>query len=317
MRAIFFGTPEFAVPTLQRLLDEPDFEVVGVVTQPDARRGRGNQVSASPVKELAMAHNLTIWQPERLKKDPETLSALAASNADVFVVVAYGQILSQAILDMPKQGCINVHGSLLPQYRGAAPIQWAIANGEQVMGITTMQMDAGIDTGAMLLKASLEVAPDDQAESLTHKLSVLGADLSIETLRQLDQITPTPQEDALATYVRMITKEDWQLDWTKDSIDLHNQIRGFYPNCFANYKGQRLKITKTEVVPEVLTGIDRESSGGSIGGEIKEIIKKIGFTIQTGSDLLLIKELQPAGKRSQTGWDFANGVRLKAGEIFS
>jgi len=317
MRAIFFGTPEFAVPTLQRLLDEPDFEVVGVVTQPDARRGRGNQVSASPVKELAMAHNLTIWQPERLKKDPETLSALAASNADVFVVVAYGQILSQAILDMPKQGCINVHGSLLPQYRGAAPIQWAIANGEQVMGITTMQMDAGIDTGAMLLKASLEVAPDDQAESLTHKLSVLGADLSIETLRQLDQITPTPQEETLATYVRMITKEDWQLDWTKDSIDLHNQIRGFYPNCFANYKGQRLKITKTEVVPEVLTGIDRESSGGSIGGEIKEIIKKIGFTIQTGSDLLLIKELQPAGKRSQTGWDFANGVRLKAGEIFS
>ncbi len=321
MRAIFFGTPEFAVPTLQRLLDEPDFEVVGVVTQPDARRGRGNQVSASPVKELAMAHNLTIWQPERLKKDPETLSALAASNADVFVVVAYGQILSQAILDMPKQGCINVHGSLLPQYRGAAPIQWAIANGEQVMGITTMQMDAGIDTGAMLLKASLEVAPDDQAESLTHKLSVLGADLSIETLRQLDQITPTPQEETLATYVRMITKEDWQLDWTKDSIDLHNQIRGFYPNCFANYKGQRLKITKTEVVPEVLAealaGIDRESSGGSIGGEIKEIIKKIGFTIQTGSDLLLIKELQPAGKRSQTGWDFANGVRLKAGEIFS
>ena len=317
MRAIFFGTPEFAVPTLQRLLDEPDFEVVGVVTQPDARRGRGNQVSASPVKELAMAHNLTIWQPERLKKDPETLSALAASNADVFVVVAYGQILSQAILDMPKQGCINVHGSLLPQYRGAAPIQWAIANGEQVMGITTMQMDAGIDTGAMLLKASLEVAPDDQAESLTHKLSVLGADLSIETLRQLDRISPTPQEETLATYVRMITKEDWQLDWTKDSIDLHNQIRGFYPNCFANYKGQRLKITKTEVVPEVLTGIDRESSGGSIGGEIKEIIKKIGFTIQTGSDLLLIKELQPAGKRSQTGWDFANGVRLKAGEIFS
>jgi len=317
MRAIFFGTPEFAVPTLQRLLDEPDFEVVGVVTQPDARRGRGNQVSASPVKELAMAHNLTIWQPERLKKDPETLSALAASNADVFVVVAYGQILSQAILDMPKQGCINVHGSLLPQYRGAAPIQWAIANGEQVMGITTMQMDAGIDTGAMLLKASLEVAPDDQAESLTHKLSVLGADLSIETLRQLDQITPTPQEETLATYVRMITKEDWQLDWTKDSIDLHNQIRGFYPNCFANYKGQRLKITKTEVVPEALAGIDRESSGGSIGGEIKEIIKKIGFTIQTGSDLLLIKELQPAGKRSQTGWDFANGVRLKAGEIFS
>jgi len=318
MRVIFFGTPDFAVPTLQRLLKSTEFEIVGIVTQPDAKRGRGNQATPAPIKAIALAYNLEqntsipIWTPERVKKDTYTLLALANSQADVFVVVAYGQILSQAILDMPRSGCINVHGSLLPKYRGAAPIQWAIANGETTMGITTMQMDAGIDTGDMLLKASLQVSSTDQAESVGQKLSVLGADLLIETLQDLDKITPIPQDSSQFTYAPTIPKELWQLDWTKSAIALHNQIRGFYPNCYTNYsansQNQRLKITITEVVSEHST---------QAIGTVVDIRKNLGFTIQTGDGLLLIKEVQPAGKRSQTGWDFVNGTKLKINDNFN
>jgi methionyl-tRNA formyltransferase len=313
MRVVFFGTPEFAVPTLQRLLESAEFEIVGIVTQPDAKRARGNQTTPTPVKAIALAHNLdrhtniSIWTPERLKKDTNTLQALANSQADVFVVVAYGQILSQAILDMPKSGCINVHGSLLPKYRGAAPIQWAIANGETTMGITTMQMDAGIDTGDMLLKASLEVSSTDQAESMGQKLAVLGADLLIETLQNLDKIAPIPQDSNQFTYAPTIPKELWQLDWTKSAIALHNQIRGFYPNCYTNSQNQRLKITITEVISE---------HSPQATGIVVDIRKNVGFTIQTGDGLLLIKEVQPAGKRSQTGWDFVNGTKLKINDKF-
>jgi methionyl-tRNA formyltransferase len=309
MRVIFFGTPEFAVPTLARLLSEPAFRVLGVVTQPDTRRGRGNQTSPSPVKELALKYDLPVWTPDRIKKDTATLAALDVLNADVFVVVAYGQILSQAILDMPKHGCVNVHGSLLPQYRGAAPIQWAIVNGERVAGITTMQMDAGIDTGAMLLKASVEIAVTDQAESLSAKLADLGADLLIETLQKLHEIKPEPQNHAESTYAPMITKEDLQLDWQKTAIALHNQVRGFYPNCYTSCRDQRLKVITTEVVPQ-------ESSESAPLGNLVELRKNMGFVIQTSEGLLLIKEVQPAGKRSQTGWDFANGSRLQVGEVF-
>jgi methionyl-tRNA formyltransferase len=313
MRIIFFGTPKFAVPTLAKLLSEPEFQVLGVVTQPDTRRGRGNQMSASPVKELALKHNLEVWTPDRIKKDTPTLEALAALGADVFVVVAYGQILSQAILDMPKSGCINVHGSLLPQYRGAAPIQWALANGETMAGITTMQMDAGIDTGAMLLKASIPIDPGDHVDSLSAKLADLGANLLVETLRQLNGITPEPQNHAESTYAPMISKEDWQLDWQKSAIALHNQIRGFYPNCYTSLHDQRLKVLATEVMPASDRSADVPS--GAASGTLVELRKNVGFAVQTSDGLLLMKEVQPAGKRSQTGWDFANGSRLQVGEV--
>ncbi|MFN5863038.1 MAG: methionyl-tRNA formyltransferase, partial [Pseudanabaena sp.] len=182
MRVVFFGTPDFAVPSLEKLLSEPDFELVGVVSQPDTRRGRGNQVTPSPVKAATIDKNpkLRLWQPDRMKKDQQVLEELVATNADVFVVVAYGQILSKKILNMPRYGCINVHVSLLPKYRGAAPIQWAIANGESMTVVTTMQMDAGIDTGAMLLKAELEILPEDNTDTLSTKLANLGADLLID-----------------------------------------------------------------------------------------------------------------------------------------
>ena len=312
MRVVFFGTPDFAVPTLERLLSEPDFEVVGVVSQPDTRRGRGNQVSPPPVKAAAIARNsslspdLKIWQPNRLKKDKTILAELESFEADVFVVVAYGQILSQKILNMPKHGCINVHGSLLPKYRGAAPVQWAIANGENITGLTTMQMDAGIDTGAMLLKAELEILPEDNTDTLSAKLANLGADLLIDTLRRLEAITPEPQDDSFSCYSPMIGREDWELDWQSDAIALHNRIRAFYPNCYTDYRGQRLKVTKTEVIAE--------DGNLDLVGKVVEILKGKGFVVQTGKGLLLIKEVQPAGKKLQSGWDFVNGARIAIGE---
>jgi methionyl-tRNA formyltransferase len=310
MRVVFFGTPDFAVPTLEKLLSEPDFELIGVVSQPDTRRGRGNQVTPPPVKVAAIAQNsnLQIWQPDRLKKDKQVLEELLATNADVFVVVAYGQILSQKILNMPKYGCINVHGSLLPKYRGAAPIQWAIANGDSITGITTMQMDAGIDTGAMLLKAELEILPEDNTDSLSTKLANIGADLLIDTLRRLDAIKPEPQNDALSCYSPMIGREDWQLDCNQEAIALHNRIRAFYPNCYTDFREQRLKITKSEVV-------EGEDNLENIG-KVAEILKGKGFVLQTGKGLLLIKELQPAGKKLQSGCDFVNGARIAIGESF-
>ncbi|MFZ4555439.1 MAG: methionyl-tRNA formyltransferase [Pseudanabaena sp.] len=311
MRVIFFGTPEFAVPTLEKLFAEPDFEVVGVVSQPDTRRGRGNQVSPPPVKAAAIANNpeLKIWQSDRLKKDQAVLAELADLAADVFVVVAYGQILSKKILNMPKYGCINLHGSLLPKYRGAAPIQWAIANGEHKTGITTMQMDAGIDTGAMLLKTELEILPEDNTDTLSVKLANLGGDLLIDTLRRLETITPEPQDDTLSCYSPMIGREDWELDWAMEAIALHNRIRAFYPNCYTDFRGQRLKITKTEVVSEVIESVNLENVG-----QVIEIRKGKGFVVQTGTGLLLIKEVQPAGKKLQSGWDFVNGARIAIGE---
>ena len=311
MRIVFFGTPDFAVPTLEKLLSEPDFEVVGVVSQPDTRRGRGNQVSPPPVKATAIARNpnLKIWQPDRLKKDKAVLSEIESLEADVFVVVAYGQILSQKILNMPKHGCINVHGSLLPKYRGAAPIQWVIANGESITGITTMQMDAGIDTGAMLLKAKLEILPEDNTDTLSIKLANLGADLLIDTLRRLETIIPEPQDEALSCYSPMIGREDWELNWKQEAIVLHNRIRAFYPNCYTDFREQRLKITKTEVICE--------DENLNLVGTVAEIRKGKGFVVQTGKGLLLVKEVQPAGKKLQSGWDFVNGMRIAIGESLS
>ncbi|MFN5766151.1 MAG: methionyl-tRNA formyltransferase, partial [Pseudanabaena sp.] len=275
------------------------------------RRGRGNQVSPPPVKAAAIAKNpdLKIWQPDRLKKDKTVLAELKSLEADVFVVVAYGQILCQKILNMPNYGCINVHGSLLPKYRGAAPIQWAIANGESITGITTMQMDAGIDTGAMLLKAELEILPEENTDILSRKLANLGADLLVDTLRQLTTITPEPQDDALSCYSPMIGREDWELDWNQEAIAVHNRIRAFYPNCYTDFRGQRLKITQTEVLSE---GISLDNVG-----KVTEIRKGKGFVVQTGKGLLLIKEVQPAGKKLQSGWDFVNGMRIVIGESLS
>jgi methionyl-tRNA formyltransferase len=330
MKVVFFGTPQFAVPTLENLLNHPEFEVLAVVTQPDKRRGRGNQLTPSPIKTVAITHNLPVWQPQRVKKDTETLSLLREVGADVFVVIAYGQILSQEILDMPKLGCVNVHGSILPKYRGAAPIQWCLYNGDKQTGITTMLMDAGMDTGAMLLKATTPINLLDNAQDLAEKLATIGADLLVETLIGLErgEIKPIPQDNTEATYAPLIKKEDYQLDWSKSAIQLHNQIRGFYPNCITSFRNQPIKITATapldptylqELPSEIQEYLHKESDRSTLSGspgEVVGIAKGIGAIAQTGDGLLILREVQLAGKRPQSGWDFVNGMRLRVGEVF-
>ncbi|MEO0835445.1 MAG: methionyl-tRNA formyltransferase [Cyanobacteria bacterium J06642_3] len=331
MKIVFFGTPQFAVPTLSKLLQDSTTEVVAVVTQPDKRRGRGSKTQASAVKQVALEHNLPVFSPTRIKKDRETIDKLQAIQADVFVVVAYGQILSSEILDMPRLGCINVHGSLLPQYRGAAPIQWSIVNGDRTTGITTMLMDVGMDTGDMLLKAETEIGLLDNAHDLAIKLAAQGADLLLDTLFKLEQdaITPIPQDETQATYARLIDKSDFALDWSKSAIAIHNQVRGFFPNCFAMLDGKKLKISSTvPITQDTIDDLTAEYSSikqqytelNSLTGKPGEIVKTIknqGAVVQTGSGLLLLKQVQLAGKRPQSGWDFVNGMRIEVGTLIN
>ncbi|QHG17502.1 methionyl-tRNA formyltransferase [Nostoc sp. ATCC 53789] len=329
MKIVFFGTPQFAVPTLEKLLNHSKFDVLAVVTQPDKRRERGNKLTPSPVKAIATAHNLPVWQPEKVKKDTETLTKLKELDADVFVVVAYGQILSSKILKMPKLGCINVHGSILPKYRGAAPIQWCLYNGEKETGITTMLMDVGMDTGPMLEIATTLIGLLDNTQDLAERLAAIGGDLLVETLLKLErqEIQPIPQDNLSATYAPLIQKEDYGLDWSKSAIQLHNQIRGFYPNCTATFRNNLLKITASaplgfvgdRIPPELQELISKLPDLSNVSdkpGVVVNITKGIGAIVQTGEGLLLLREVQLAGKRPQSGWDFVNGTRLTVGEVF-
>lgn len=330
MKIIFFGTPDFAVPTLSSLLSHPEFEVVGVVTQPDKRRGRGNNLMPSPIKDVALNHSLPVWQPRRIKKDVEIIAKLREAEADVFVVVAYGQILSQEILDIPSLACVNVHGSILPKYRGAAPIQRCLYDGEKETGITTMLMDAGMDTGAMLLKSLAGISLLDNADSLGDRLSEIGADLLVETLVKLrdGKIEAVPQNEAEATHAPMIKGADFVLDWSKSAIALHNQVSGFYPDCTTSFRGNSLKVIATvPVAPEYwlqmpadLRVLERDwlvlSQLSGANGEVVRVVKGLGAIVQTGDGLLLLREVQSAGKKVQSGVDFANGARLVVGEVF-
>jgi methionyl-tRNA formyltransferase len=326
MKIVFFGTPQFAVPSLSALIQHPDFEVLAVVTQPDKRRGRGNELSPSPVKAIATAHQIPVIQPQSIKKSSEDLTQLRRYAADCFVVVAYGQILSQEILDFPRYGCINGHGSLLPKYRGAAPIQWCLYSGETITGMTTMMMDIGMDTGAMLLKSQHPIGLLDNAQDLAAVLSQQSADLLIQTLPQLasGSLTPIVQDESAATYAALIKKPDYDLDWTNSTIALHNQIRGFYPNCVTQFRGQGLKIMATmplapalaaQLPPEYAAVIAQAATATAVeAGTVATIVKNFGVVMQTGDGLLLLHQVQPAGKKAQSGWDFANGLRVAVGE---
>ena len=342
MKVVFFGTPSFALPTLQVLIDRPEIEIAAVISQPDRPKGRGKKLQPTPVKALAEAHQIPVWQPERIKKSPDILQSLETLEADAFVVVAYGQILSQRILDMPRLGCINVHGSLLPAYRGAAPIQWAIANGERETGITTMLMDRGMDTGDMLLKRSVAIDPNCTSAELADILAPIGAELLLETLQELDagEIQPEPQQEELATYAALLKKSDFAIDWTQSAIALHNRIRAFSPNCFTTFSGQRCKMIRShcpqeispqefppqeispqEIPPQEISPQEIPPQTAAIHNEmapgtVAEIVKGKGFSVQTGSGELSIDLVQLAGKKVQTAWDFANGVRLKVGQTF-
>jgi methionyl-tRNA formyltransferase len=327
MKLIFFGTPQFAVPSLERLLAHQAFEVMAVVTQPDKRRGRGNELSPSPIKAVAVAHQIPVWQPRRIKTDPEGLEKLRSSQADAFVVVAYGQILSQEILDIPRLGCVNAHGSILPKYRGAAPIQWSLYHGETETGITTMLMDAGMDTGAMLLKVTTPIALLDNYLDLAQTLSMQAADLLVETLFGLEQgtIAAIPQDSEQATYAPLIQKADYQLDWTRSALELHNQVRGFYPHCITTLRHMPLKITATlplgvpgVSLPPELEPLQQDwlqVQQTAVPGMVVALIKGEGAIVQTGQGGLLIRAAQLSGKRAQSGWDFVNGTRLQIGEL--
>lgn len=316
MRVVFFGTPEFALPSLQILLQrQSSFEVVGLVCQPDRPQGRGQKVLPPPTKVLAQAHGIPVWQPVRLRRDPEVLAALEALAADVFVVVAYGQILPPAVLQMPRLGCVNVHASLLPAYRGAAPIQWAIANGETETGVTTMLMDEGLDTGAILLQAKLPIGPEQTGLELASQLAQLGAELLVETLVKLEkgEITPIPQDDSRATYAPLLKKQDFQLDWRRPAQALHNQIRAFSPDCFTGLQGKRIKIVRS-AAPQLHPPPDPLLQGSP--GEVVGLAKGEGVYVATGEGSLLIRRAQLPGRKEQSAWDLVNGGQLRVGMRF-
>ena len=295
MRVIFMGTPEFAVPSLQVLTEMAD--VVCVITQPDKPKGRGHKLQSPPVKIFAEKNNIPVLQPSKLKS-PDVLAKLAEFQADFIVVVAYGKILPQSILDLPKFACINVHGSLLPKYRGAAPIEWAIINGEEFTGITTMKMNAGLDTGDMLLMTKIEIGDEMILPELKEILSAEGAKLLKETLKNFNDITPIKQDDSQSSYAPMLTKETGRIDWTKSAREIHNLVRGLYGGAFMIINGEKFKIWRTKVfATEKLPA-----------GEIKIDGKK--FFVGTGDGVIEILELQaPNSKRLDTA-SYLQGHRI-------
>lgn len=308
MKVIFMGTPDFSVPVLQGLIDSKEHEVTAVVTQPDKPRGRSGKLVFTPVKQLAVEYGIPVYTPKRVK-DPEFVKELSRIPCDVIVVIAFGQILSKEILDLPEYGCINVHASLLPRWRGAAPMQWAIIAGDETTGITTMQMDVGLDTGDMLLTKEVPISPNETGESLHDKMAVLGSELLLETLRQAEEGTlhPIPQNDEDSTYAKMLTKETGKIDWNLDAAQIERYVRGLnsWPSAYSGYKGKTLKIWCAEVLPEVT-----EEKPGTVVS-----VEKDSFTVQTGNGCLRILELQLEGKKRMDAGSFLRGVKIEKGDV--
>ncbi len=307
MRIVFMGTPDFSVPVLEALVQE-GHEVVQVVTQPDKPKGRGKSVLMTPVKEKALALGLPVWQPERIRR-PEAVEQLKELAPDVIVVVAFGQILSRQVLDIPRLGCVNVHASLLPKYRGAAPIQWAILDGETCTGVTTMLMDEGIDTGDMLEKMEVPIAPDETGGSLHDKLSRAGAELIRSTLRRLEAgtLVPEPQTEEGTCYARMLTKTMGDIDWNMDAAAIERLIRGLnpWPSAYTHLDGRTLKIWKAQV---------REGNPEGVCGQIVETGRD-SISVKTGNGVLVLQEVQLEGKKRMDAGAFLRGFPLKAGTV--
>ncbi|MFZ5899581.1 MAG: methionyl-tRNA formyltransferase [Bacillota bacterium] len=307
MRVVFMGTPEFAVVSLRTLV-EAGVEVVSVVTQPDRPKGRGKKLCPPPVKEYAVAKGLPVLQPQSIK-DSAFKELLAELSPHVIAVVAYGKILPKEILDIPPLGCINVHASLLPKYRGAAPIHWAIINGETETGVTTIFMDQGMDTGDMILQARIKIEPDDTAGSVHDRLAVLGGQLLLKTLRHLAEGTAfrIPQDHSRATYAPLLTKEDEIIDWRKTAQQIVNHIRGMnpWPGAQTTYRGQVLKLWRAEVAD----GEGRASEPGTIlAADVFQ-----GIIVQAGEGRVRLCGLQPAGRKPMDAGAFLRGYRLDVG----
>jgi methionyl-tRNA formyltransferase len=305
MRTIFLGTPQFAVPTLERLLSS-GHQIPLVVTQPDRPKGRGNSIAMSPVKEAALRHNLEVFQPERIRR-PEGVDRLKPIAPDLMVIVGYGQIIPQSILDIAPRGVLNVHASLLPKYRGAAPIQWAIANGESVTGVTIMQIDAGLDTGDMLRKAETPIGENETAIELSPRLAAMGADLLVETLAALDSITPEKQDPTAATLAPILKKEDGLIDWQLPARAIHNRIRGLqpWPGAYTTFRGRKLHIW---------TSLPTDRHTADPPGTL--ILDNRRLYAAAGDGLSLeLREVQAEGRKRLAGDVFANGARVSTGEL--
>jgi len=304
MNLIFLGTPAFAVPTLERIA-AAGHQVMAVFTQPDRPKGRGQKNAMSPVKEAALRLGLPVYQPERIRK-PEAVEELRAMAPEAMVVVGYGQIIPQAILDIPRLGIINVHASLLPKYRGAAPIQWAIARGESRTGVTTMRINAGLDTGDMLLKWETAIGAEETAVELGERLAAAGAELLGETLNRLERITPEPQDDAQASYAPILKKEDGHVDWSRPRHEILNRIRGFtpWPGCYGFLRSARMHVWRAreadvELSPGVMRAEQRRLCAGCGDGSIEFL------------------EVQLEGKKRMDAASFLNGFPIEAGEVLA
>ena len=308
LKVVFMGTPEFSVPILQMLIENTN--VLGVVTQPDKPKGRGKAMQASPVKECALSHGIEVFQPTKIRES-ENVEYLRKFGADIFVVAAFGQILPKSILDMPKYGCVNIHASLLPKYRGAAPIQWAVINGDEVTGVTTMLMNEGIDTGDMIAKKQVRLAEDETGGSLFDRLADTGAELIVETMKMLEEGTAefTPQNSEEATHTSMISKELGSIEWSKPAAEIERLIRGLnpWPSAYTRLKGKTFKIWKAQVV-EV-------SSSDKPGTIIK--IGKDELLVQTGEGALSLIEVQLEGKKRMDVASFLRGCQIEEGIVLT
>lgn len=308
MKLVYMGTPDFAVPPLTALV-EAGHEVAAVVTQPDKPKGRGKAVLMTPVKEKALSYGIPVYQPARVKKDEEFLKTLREINPDAIVVAAFGQILPKEILELPKYGCVNIHASLLPKYRGAAPIQWAVIDGEKESGITTMMMDVGLDTGDMLDRTVIPLAEDETGGSLFEKLSRAGGPLILKTLEALENGTAvrTKQPEEGATYAGMLDKSLGNIDWTQSAAKIERLIRGLnpWPSAYTGYKGKTMKMWAADVLEGTFEGVP---------GEIIKVEKE-RFLVRTGDGALAVKELQLEGKKRMDAASFLRGFSLEEGEI--
>ena len=307
------GTPEFSVGTLEALI-EAGHEVCLVVTQPDKPKGRGKEMQFPPVKEVALAHGIPVFQPKKIR-DPLSIEELKKYEADVCVVVAFGQIIPSEILHMTKYGCINVHASLLPKYRGAAPIQWALINGEEVTGVTTMQMDEGLDTGDMLLKTEVLITKEDTGESLHDKLAQAGAQLAVETLDAASkgELHPVKQGETTTEYARMLDKKLGNIDWNTPAKKIELLVRGLnsWPSAYTYWGNKVLKIWKASVYEEALVDGADSSAPGTVVRADKEALY-----VKTSEGLLKIEELQIPGKKRMDTASFLRGYHIEEGTIF-
>ena len=312
MKIVFMGTPDFAVPTLDALL-RGGHQVAAVVTQPDKPKGRGKSVLMTPVKERALEYGIPVYQPERIRKDDAFFEILSELSPEVIVVTAFGQILPKRILDLPRYGCINVHASLLPRYRGSAPIQWAVINGDKESGVTTMMMDVGLDTGDMLEKTIVTLEPKETGGSLFDRLSLAGGELILSTLQKVQDgtLSRTPQPEAEATYAGMLDKALGRIDWSLPAAVIERLIRGLnpWPSAYTHYEGKTLKLWAADVVSEEICGGETAVCGQIVKKE------KDALLVKTGQGFLKIRELQLEGKKRMDTGSFLRGYPVAEGTV--